>query len=156
MALIAELLINDVHQWLTLLESFELRDEELHGSIQPIGCMVGTMRGQQYIFQLVEGMTLGQGFVIENIQGGAFDTLLRKRIYQRLLPDHGAASDIDHHGCRLHGCELRLSDHSTRLWSQGCGYDYVIAARDHLDAAIGTVHLLNQRVRRRAKAQHAV
>jgi len=43
MALIAELLINDVHQWLTLLESFELRDEELHGSIQPIGCMVGTM-----------------------------------------------------------------------------------------------------------------
>jgi hypothetical protein len=59
MPLIAQLLINDVHQWLTLLESVELRDEELHGLIQPIGCMVGTMRGHQYIFQLVEGMALG-------------------------------------------------------------------------------------------------
>jgi len=58
-SLIAELLINYVHQWLTLLESFELRDEELHGLVQPIGGVVGTMRGHQYSFQLVEGMAVG-------------------------------------------------------------------------------------------------
>ena len=78
-ALVAQLLIDDVHQRLARLESFELLDEELHGPIQPIGSVVGAMRGQQYIFQLVKVMAVGQRFVIENIQGGAFDTSVRKR-----------------------------------------------------------------------------
>src|SRR6202795_1244600 len=52
--LVSQLLIDDIEQRFTFLESFELRDEKLHRVVQPIRGMVGAMRRKQDVFQFVE------------------------------------------------------------------------------------------------------
>jgi hypothetical protein len=42
--LVSKSLVYDIEQLLTLLESFELRDEKLHCLVEPVGRIVGAMR----------------------------------------------------------------------------------------------------------------
>lgn len=41
--LVSELLVDDVCQWFSPAKSLKLSDEEAHGIVQPVGCVVGAV-----------------------------------------------------------------------------------------------------------------
>src|SRR5271154_1626677 len=48
---VSQLLVDDIQQWLMVLEVLELRDEQIHGLLEPIGRVVGAVRRQQHIVE---------------------------------------------------------------------------------------------------------
>src|ERR1043166_2097733 len=75
--LIAELLLDHILQNLAPVETLELREEETHRLLGPIRRVIGAVRGEQHIIQLIERVSLGQRFLVEDVERGAADALFR-------------------------------------------------------------------------------
>src|ERR1035438_5707166 len=74
---ISLLLLHHVLQRLALREALELGQEETHSLLGPIGGVIGAVRGEEDVFQSVEGVAVGQGFGVEDVERGAFNEIGR-------------------------------------------------------------------------------
>src|SRR5262245_26561782 len=95
---VAQRLVDDIEKRLASAESCELRDEELHGIVQPIGGVIGRMWREQNVFQLVKGMTRGKRLFIEDVQRRASQAAAGQGFNQSVLIDYRPAADINDHG----------------------------------------------------------
>lgn len=110
--LITEMLFDDVEERLADAITRELVEEEEHGVIEPVGGVIGAMRGEQDVCQFVEGMTGGQRFFVENVESCTSDAVGRKRADHSQFVDHRAAAYINYDGGGFHGGKLGFGDHA--------------------------------------------
>src|ERR1051325_8349347 len=74
--------IHDVEERFALPEPLEVIQKELHSALLPVGRMVGGVRGEQHVLELVEGMAGRQRLNIENIEGRAANALALQCVHQ--------------------------------------------------------------------------
>ena len=64
---IPQLLLYDIHQRHAGAETLELFDKKPHGLFHPVRGVIGAMRRQQHVLQLVERMTIRQWLLVDDI-----------------------------------------------------------------------------------------
>src|ERR1700734_4538501 len=97
-ALISQTLLDNILEPLTIREPLILRQKEPHRIIEPVLRVIGAMRRDQHILQLVNGIAGRDRLLLENIKPRAPDSLLTKSANHRRLVDHRTPSNIDDHG----------------------------------------------------------
>src|SRR5258706_11970830 len=71
LTLIAKFLVHDIEQRLAAAEPLEIFDEQPHCTLFPVGRVVGRVRREQHVVELIERMAGGQRLFIEDIEGRA-------------------------------------------------------------------------------------
>src|ERR1035441_3993238 len=65
---IAAAFVDYVQECFAFAVTLELLQEKLHGALQPIRRVIGTVRRKQHVFQGVEGMSVGQRLGVEDVR----------------------------------------------------------------------------------------
>src|SRR5947209_19484746 len=91
-------------------------------------------------------MAVGQRLFIEDIQGSAFDSLLREGFDHCTFADYGPSADVDQYCVFLRDCEFRLANQTVSFLVQRCRYHDIIATRKHFKALIRSVDLVDNRI----------
>src|SRR5207247_1174031 len=92
---VPELLVYHIAQGLALAEPLEIIEEYLHRRFEPAARVVGAVRREQNVLHRIERMVRGKGFCVENVERGAPNSLLGKRLNHCTFVDYRAAPHVD-------------------------------------------------------------
>ena len=132
---------------LPFAESLILLKEKAHGPIEPIFGVVGTVRRNEDIFKVVDGVARRDRLLLEDIETRAPDFPAVERANKSRLIDDRAAADVDDNRARLHRRKCRITDHVMGFRRERRGDHDIVAKPSIVDKIVWTVEGSDKRVR---------
>ena len=105
------------------------------------------MGREEHVVQFPEGMVLGERFLVEDVEPGAFDPPFLEGLDKGRFRDYGAAADIDDDCGGLHGGQFFFADEAAGVFGERGGGYYVVADCHHGGAVFEGVELVDDGVR---------
>ena len=94
--------IDYVCQGFAVLEPLEISDKGLHSQSEISRCVIGSVRGKEYVFHPVKRVTGRQGLNLKNIQCRTTNTLLLERFHEGSFMHERSSPNVDYDGVGFH------------------------------------------------------